>query len=240
MTDDRASDHWSFVRAGLPGVRLGSTPYAGYHSAGDVPAVVEPAQLRRTARIVVAWLAPLSLTSAGERTGAGRPDVAAGSPRRPRPPTGRGAKRRRVHLVGQQPDGLELAAPERGLRTTPCIVCSMKSMSKTKLPSECSTGTPRTDVDALHPVRVATDDEVGAGPHQRPPDLALHRLRGVGVLRAPVRQHHHDVGLPGGAAYGAQHPVEVRADQRTGARRHPHRQRSGRPRLRLAASRRWR
>ncbi len=57
MTDDRASDHWSFVRAGLPGVRLGSTPYAGYHSAGDVPAVVDPDQLERTARTVVAWLA---------------------------------------------------------------------------------------------------------------------------------------------------------------------------------------
>ena len=57
MTDDRASDHWSFVRAGLPGVRLGSTPYAGYHSAGDVPAVVDRAQLGRTARTVVAWLA---------------------------------------------------------------------------------------------------------------------------------------------------------------------------------------
>ena len=58
LTDDRASDHWSFVRAGLPGVRLGSTPYAGYHSPADVPAVVERAQLRRTARTVVSWLAP--------------------------------------------------------------------------------------------------------------------------------------------------------------------------------------
>ena len=58
LTDDRASDHWSFVRDGLPGGRLGSTPYAGYHSPGDVPAVVEPAQLRRTARVVLAWLAP--------------------------------------------------------------------------------------------------------------------------------------------------------------------------------------
>ena len=58
MTGNRASDHWSFVRAGLPGVRLGSTPYAGYHSAGDVPAVVDRAQLERTARTVVAWLAP--------------------------------------------------------------------------------------------------------------------------------------------------------------------------------------
>jgi aminopeptidase YwaD len=52
----RSSDHWSFVQAGLPGVRLGSTPYAGYHSAADVPSVVSAAQLERTARTVVAWL----------------------------------------------------------------------------------------------------------------------------------------------------------------------------------------
>jgi hypothetical protein len=54
----RSSDHWSFVRSGLPGARLGSTPYAGYHSAGDVPAVVERAQLRRVGRLLLAWLAP--------------------------------------------------------------------------------------------------------------------------------------------------------------------------------------
>ena len=56
--EQRSSDHWSFVRAGLPGARLGSTPYAGYHSAGDVPSVVQPAQLRRVGRVVLAWLAP--------------------------------------------------------------------------------------------------------------------------------------------------------------------------------------
>jgi hypothetical protein len=53
---NRSSDHWSFVRAGLPGVRLGSTPFAGYHSPGDVPSVVSPAQLGRTGRTVVSWL----------------------------------------------------------------------------------------------------------------------------------------------------------------------------------------
>jgi len=51
-----SSDHWSFVRAGLPGARLGSTPYAAYHSAQDLPPVVDPAQLERTARLVVSWL----------------------------------------------------------------------------------------------------------------------------------------------------------------------------------------
>lgn len=52
----RSSDHWSFVRAGLPGLRVGGTSYAAYHSAGDVPAVVDPAQLRRVGRLVLAWL----------------------------------------------------------------------------------------------------------------------------------------------------------------------------------------
>lgn len=55
-TGQRSSDHWSFVRAGLPAARLGSTPYAGYHSPGDRPGVVSDAQLRRTARTVLAWL----------------------------------------------------------------------------------------------------------------------------------------------------------------------------------------
>ncbi|MCA1481556.1 M28 family peptidase, partial [Bradyrhizobium sp. NBAIM08] len=55
-TGNRASDHWSFVRNGLPGVRLGSTSYAGYHSPQDVPSVVNRAQLARAARITVAWL----------------------------------------------------------------------------------------------------------------------------------------------------------------------------------------
>jgi aminopeptidase YwaD len=52
----RSSDHWSFVKEGMPGARLGGTPYAEYHSAQDVPSVVNPAQLERTARVVVAWL----------------------------------------------------------------------------------------------------------------------------------------------------------------------------------------
>ena len=55
-TGNRASDHWSFVRNGLPGVRLGSTSYAAYHSPEDVPAVVDRVQLERAARITMAWL----------------------------------------------------------------------------------------------------------------------------------------------------------------------------------------
>jgi hypothetical protein len=58
----RSSDHWSFVRAGLPGARLGSTPYAGYHSAGDVPSVVSAAQLARVGRLLLAWVAPRDVT----------------------------------------------------------------------------------------------------------------------------------------------------------------------------------
>ena len=52
----RSSDHWSFVRDGLPGVRLGSTSYAAYHSSSDVASVVDPVQLERTARVVLSWV----------------------------------------------------------------------------------------------------------------------------------------------------------------------------------------
>ena len=55
---NRSSDHWSFVREGLRGARIGGTSYAGYHSADDVPGVVDQAQLRRTGRLVLTWLAP--------------------------------------------------------------------------------------------------------------------------------------------------------------------------------------
>jgi aminopeptidase YwaD len=53
---NRSSDHWQFVLAGMPGIRIGSTPYAAYHSAADLPAVVRRAQLARTGRLVLAWL----------------------------------------------------------------------------------------------------------------------------------------------------------------------------------------
>ncbi len=54
--DNTTSDHWSFEKAGYPVVRFGSTPFAGYHSAGDVPGVVAPGQLARTGRVAWAWL----------------------------------------------------------------------------------------------------------------------------------------------------------------------------------------
>jgi Zn-dependent M28 family amino/carboxypeptidase len=53
---NRSSDHWQFVLAGMPGIRLGSTPYAGYHSAADLPHVVSQAQLERTGRLVLSWM----------------------------------------------------------------------------------------------------------------------------------------------------------------------------------------
>jgi Zn-dependent M28 family amino/carboxypeptidase len=56
---NRSSDHWSFERGGLTGARVGSTPYAAYHSANDVPSVVDPAQLGRTATVVLAAVSAL-------------------------------------------------------------------------------------------------------------------------------------------------------------------------------------
>ncbi|PSL05444.1 peptidase M28-like protein [Haloactinopolyspora alba] len=57
--EDRASDHWSFEKAALPAARLGSVPFAGYHSPDDVPSVVDPHQLHRVGRITWTWLRSL-------------------------------------------------------------------------------------------------------------------------------------------------------------------------------------
>ena len=57
--ENRTSDHWSYEKAGMPAVRLGSVPYAGYHSRGDVPSVVSRRQLDRVGRLVWAWLGSL-------------------------------------------------------------------------------------------------------------------------------------------------------------------------------------
>ena len=35
---------------------IGGTPYAAYHSAADLPHVVQEAQLRRVGRLMWAWL----------------------------------------------------------------------------------------------------------------------------------------------------------------------------------------
>lgn len=50
------SDHWSFDKAGIPAARLGSLPYAGYHSPGDTVDVIDPGQLERTGTIMRTWL----------------------------------------------------------------------------------------------------------------------------------------------------------------------------------------
>ena len=54
--DNRASDHWSFERNDLPSARVGSLPYGAYHSARDLPRVVDRRQLSRVGAIMSAWL----------------------------------------------------------------------------------------------------------------------------------------------------------------------------------------
>ncbi len=54
-----ASDHWSYTKAGIPAIRLGSIPYAGYHSPADTPDVVDRRQLRRVGAVMWAWLQSL-------------------------------------------------------------------------------------------------------------------------------------------------------------------------------------
>lgn len=53
---DRVSDHWSFAKADLPAIRLGSVPYAGYHSAQDLPHFIDEREVRRVGRIMWRWL----------------------------------------------------------------------------------------------------------------------------------------------------------------------------------------
>lgn len=54
--ENRSSDHWSFEKGEIPSARLGSIPYPGYHSAQDVPSVVDPTQLDKVGRVMWAWL----------------------------------------------------------------------------------------------------------------------------------------------------------------------------------------
>ena len=61
------SDHWSYAKAGIPAVRLGSIPYAGYHSQGDVPRVVDRRQLDRVGLTVWAWLRRLTSSAHTDR-----------------------------------------------------------------------------------------------------------------------------------------------------------------------------
>lgn len=53
------SDHESFADAGLPAARVGGTSYAAYHSADDLPGVVDRAQLARVGRLLTAWISGL-------------------------------------------------------------------------------------------------------------------------------------------------------------------------------------
>jgi hypothetical protein len=56
---NRTSDHWSFEKADIPAARLGSVPYAAYHSADDLPPVVDSRQLGRVGTITWTWLQTL-------------------------------------------------------------------------------------------------------------------------------------------------------------------------------------
>ena len=56
---NRASDHVSFEAVGIPAARLGSVPYAAYHSPRDVPSVVDRGQLAHTGAVLWSWLRSL-------------------------------------------------------------------------------------------------------------------------------------------------------------------------------------
>ena len=139
--DDRSSDHESFGAPGLPRGRLGGTPYAGYHSAADLPAVIDPPQLRRTVRmwaVAAPWLR-------SRRAGSGRTLVSHIGEDRRGAGARTGAARSRRPSRTAQPHRLELGRPRTSPRATTPSWSAEKSMSKTKLPSECTIGTPSTE-----------------------------------------------------------------------------------------------
>jgi hypothetical protein len=51
-----SSDHWSYAKVGIPGVRIGGVPYPAYHSSADRPSVIDREQLRNVGMITWAWL----------------------------------------------------------------------------------------------------------------------------------------------------------------------------------------
>ena len=53
---NRSSDHWSYDRAGVPAVRLGSIPYSGYHSRRDTVSFVDRRQIAKVGRLMWSWL----------------------------------------------------------------------------------------------------------------------------------------------------------------------------------------
>ena len=55
-TDNTASDHWSYEKAGVVAARIGGTSYPEYHSAADRVGVPVRAQLRRVAELAWAWV----------------------------------------------------------------------------------------------------------------------------------------------------------------------------------------
>lgn len=53
---NQSSDHWSYEKAGIPGVRLGSIPYSGYHSRRDTVPFVDRRQITEVGRVMWTWL----------------------------------------------------------------------------------------------------------------------------------------------------------------------------------------
>ena len=107
------------------------------------------------------------------------------------------------------------------------MVCSMKSMSKTKLPSECATGTPAT---ASTPCTQCGWPPATRSAPARTRARATVRWTGSGVCMycsAPVREHDDDVGRSRRTADRGRDARQVGRDQRAGARRHPDRQGAG-------------
>ena len=105
---------------GCPGVRIGGTPYAGYHIAGGRPAVVDPASCGVPARSSCPGWHALNLR--GQNGGALLRQTSSRIASPAGPVTGRGANAP-VHPYGTSVDAHQPVVPEGRLQITPSFVC---------------------------------------------------------------------------------------------------------------------
>ena len=211
------SDHWSYVKAGIPGIRLGSVPYAGYHSRGDTPDVVDRRQLDRVGTVMWAWLQSCD-HGPGVRSTAGGPDVVedVGGPvalHHPRHET-------RVEHVRHRLDRLHPVAPQHDLDEDPLHRLGLEVHVEDEVAERVHDHGVAPGLPALHPVGMAADHQVGPGVGEGSGGTTLAGFGHVGVLGAPVRDHHHHVDPLDQVGDVAGDPVELAFVQRSCPRRH--------------------
>ena len=200
---DRRPGRWQRL-AGLP---LGAGPAA----------VVSTHQLERVGRVLTEWLRRAHASGGRRRwcraTGPAGPPTSAriASPRGPR--ARRGAKSGPMTTAPAAP--VRAGAAERQCQHAPSCVCRHEVHVEDEVAQRVDDQPSRGDrLHALHPVRVAADDEVGArpGPGRRATNRWSRTVSWVYCVPQCGSTMHH-VDPAGEVAHDAGHPGQVAADR---------------------------